>query len=47
MFGEGKEDWYRINREQGGAMMWYKDDLYFRAWDGKEVVYYRVRLVKK
>ncbi len=47
MFGEGQEDWYRINREQGGAMMWYKDDLYFRAWDGKEVVYYRVRLVKK
>lgn len=41
------EAWNNINRTQGGAMMWYKDDLYFRAWDGKEVVYYRVRLVGK
>lgn len=43
------EAWNNINRTQGGAMMWYKDDLYFRAWDRDkgDIVYYRVRLVEK
>lgn len=43
------EEWDNINRAQNGAMMWYKDALYFRAWDRdlEEIVYYRVKLVER